>query len=255
MTAYLNCSRCQKPLALADERCPACGEAVPAAARRSALLARAEAQAEAGLYVEAARVLETVLGSDLEVAEAKLLWRRRGTWLLRSGRADYLDAAEAALAESLRLDDGDDLSHQLWIDLLTRRGHLDRAKQWYARRLELNPDDAMARRQQQIIRLSEDFKNTPPPTLELETKHPGFFAKLLKPSKGKLVGAALGAVGSLAQLLWIWMDDGLDGSGDPGSGVVEMASIAKLAKDPWLPFLQLVVLGTYLFWAWKRRRG
>lgn len=256
MSGILQCDQCGKPLALADKACPACGAAVDPVARRRLLLGRAEALAERGQFAEAARSLEDVLRQELEPAEAKLLWRKRGVWLLRSGRGDLLDAAEAALAEALRLDDADDLSHQLWIDLLVRRGTSEKAREWYRQRLALQPEDAMATRQLQVLKLSADFKAAPLPKLDLPAEGgKGIFYKLLKPSPTKRAGAALGLLFNGGLTIRALMAPSLAISGDPGSGADQLGSVVQLLNDPWLPGVQALMFAAYLIWSWKAARG
>lgn len=249
------CRQCGKPLALADSVCSACGAPVPAADRRRLLLGRAEAQAEAGNYAEAARQLEAVLRDEIPAQEARLLWRKRGAWLQRAGRPELLDAAEASLAEALRLDDSDDLSHQLWIDLLNKRGMLDKARAWYAQRVQADPDDGMAHRQLSIIKLSVDFKTAPKPKLDLDPGHEGLFAKALKPSGLKMASAGLGLVvnGVLMVRALAMPPAGI--SGDEASGVGQFSAFMGLLNDPWMPGIQVVLCGAYLLWCWKARRG
>jgi tetratricopeptide (TPR) repeat protein len=249
------CRQCGKQLALADLQCPACGQAVPAEDRRQLLLDRAEGQAASGLYAEAARGLEGLLRQELPVDEARLLWRKRGAWLQRSGRPELMDAAEAALAESLRLDDNDDLSHQLWIDLLGKRGQLDKARAWYAQRLQLRPDDAMAQRQLTVIKLSADFKSAPRPTLELGPAPKSLFSRALKPTPVKAGTMALGLLVNGIMLLRALFTTPAGVRGDESSGVEQFASVLSLLNDPWLPGIQVVVCAAYLIWAWKELRG
>jgi tetratricopeptide (TPR) repeat protein len=256
MSSAHRCRQCDKPLALADQLCSACGQPVPAEDRRKALLARAEALAGTGQFMEAARSLEAALQSELEPDEARLLWRKRGVWLLRSQRPELLDAAEAALAESLRLDDSDDLSHQLWIDLLAKRGSLEKARAWYAQRLQLQPEDAMATRQLQVIRLSADFKTAPPPKLAIpDAKGQGILHKLLRPTRAKTAAAALGLLVNAALLLkvYFWPFQGV--KGDPASGIEQMGSIILLLNDPWLPGIQAALCAAYLAFAGTLKDG
>lgn len=260
MAAVMSCGKCGNGLAMADEHCPACGEPVPSSARRAVLVERATALADQGDYVGASRALEPVLKqADLEAAEAKLFWRKRGSWLLRARDESLLDGAEAALAESLRLDDADDLSHQLWIDLLAKRGHLEKAKAWYAQRLQLNPDDVMAQRQQQIIRLSADFKAAPLPTLSIPESREGLFIRAFKPNAGKMITAALVLLFTLYQLYTTATGGGVMGAlkNDPLMGSDQMGGIVNALMDPWLAGFQAVAAAAYLFWGWRirRRRG
>lgn len=259
MAAVLTCEQCGAKLALADESCHACGRPVPAETRRKVLVGRAEALAQDEAYADAARALEPVLRQEMPAEEARLLWRKRGGWLIRSGRPELLDAAESAMAESLRLDDSDDLSHQLWIDILSRRGLLDKAKAWYAQRLQLNPDDVMAQRQQQIIRLSADFKAAPLPTLSIPESREGLFIRAFKPNAGKMITAALVLLFTLYQLYTTATGGGVMGAlkNDPLMGSDQMGGIVNALMDPWLAGFQAVAAAAYLFWGWRirRRRG
>jgi hypothetical protein len=142
----------------------------------------------------------------------------------------------------LRLDDSDDLSHQLWIDLLAKRGSLEKARAWYAQRLQLQPEDAMATRQLQVIRLSADFKAAPPPKLAIpDAKGQGILHKLLRPTRAKTAAAALGLKA------YFWPFQGV--KGDPAAGIEQMGSIILLLNDPWLPGIQAVLCAAYLAFA------
>lgn len=256
MSAPHVCRHCGRPLALADQACAACGEAVPLEDRRRLLMERAEGFAQGGQFAEAARSLEGLLKLELPADEARLLWRKRGVWLMRSARPELLDAAEAALAEALRLDDADDLSHQLWIDLLVKRGTADKARAWYAQRLQLQPADAMAARQMQILKLAADFKAAPPPKLALASgEGRGLFQRMLKPSPLKTGAVSLGLLGNGALMLRALMQRGPVVSGDPGSGVEQLGSVLAILNDPWLPGVQAAICAGYLVWAWRRGRG
>lgn len=255
MSSSFSCRQCGGPLALADLACGACAAPVPAEDRRESLLSRAQGQFDAGQFAEAARSLEILLQGPVPPEEARLLWRKRGAWLQRAQRPELLDAAEAALAESLRLDDADDLSHQLWIDLLTKRGTVEKARQWYAQRLQLRPEDAMAARQLLVIKLSADFKAAPPPKLDLPPEAAGgSLYRLLKPSPSKTAAAGLGLLvnGALAVRAAFSAPAVV---GDPSDGLAQVGSFMQLLNDPWLPGLQALACAAYLFWAWKAPRG
>ena len=242
----LRCEQCGHALALADERCASCGLEVPLERRQARMVARAESLAEAENFREAARALEAPL-KTAPPEQAKLLWRKRGGWLRRAGDPALLDQAEAALAESLRLDDNDDMSHQVWMDLLQSRGLLDKARGWYHQRLQANPEDQMAKRQMAILRLSADFKTATPPKLAIpESGKPGLFSRLLKPSKGKLATAWITAITSGIQAGYAFSPGGhaLD-------NVPELGAIGPMLNDPWTPTLITVLAVAYLVWAAK----
>lgn len=248
------CEQCSQPLALADLACSACGHPVPAEARLLRLQERADGLAEAGQYQEAARALEGALQSGPPAEAAKLLWRKRGVWLLRAKRPELLDAAEAALAESLRLDDADEMSHQLWIDLLGRRGFLEKGRGWYEQRLQGRPDDLVAQKQLKLIKLAEDFKSAPLPKLDLPPEHGnGYFFRLLTPTPYKMAVAFIGLLMSLYLLIQTLNVPSVPGL--EAEGIETYGSIVRMVNDPWLNGAQSLACAAYLVWAWSRRRG
>lgn len=252
MAAENLCEQCSSPLALADLTCTVCGHPVPPESRLKRLLERAEGMAEKGQYVEAARALEPVIEASAEDPELPRLWRKRGVWLLRAQRPELLDAAESALAEALRLDDADPMNHQLWIDLLGKRGSLAKAEGWYQQRLQARPDDAVAAQQLKIIKLSADFMSAPVPTLDLPPEREGIFYKLFKPTTYKMVSSGLACAISLfmmGQAFW-----SSHAAGPALEGMESYASIVKMVNDPWLNGAQALAFGAYFFWAWSRRR-
>lgn len=244
------CTKCNQPLALADRVCASCGAPVPQSQRLGVMLTRVEELAESGHYVEAARSVESVLAEFSEAKVDKLLWRKRGGWLLRSGRADLMDGAESALAESLRLDDNDDLSHQLWIDVVNRRGQIEKARAWYRERLALNPEDGMAKRQMAILRLTSDFKNAPAPKLNLPPVREGLLYRMIKPTMGKAITMGFSTLGSAAQFFWAMSSKGSQLADQP-----ELAGVGQFLNDPWMPGIMTVLGIAYMFWAWKELRG
>lgn len=263
-----NCAHCGKPLALADRACASCGTPVPPERRLAILAARAEAFAADEDWADAARAAEAVLELAKDGPDAKLWWRKRASWLQRTGQPGLLDPAEAALAEALRLDDGDDLSHQLWIDLLQRRGELDKARGWYKQRLEINPEDGIAKKHLAALRLLADFKIAPPPKLALADSPDGFFMKMLRPTAWKMATAALGLLFCLVMLI--------HGGGAPpaaaplaapppgsdeamvnlaGGPAGDLGALMKVAADPMSNVVQIVLYALYIFWGVKARRA
>jgi tetratricopeptide (TPR) repeat protein len=240
-------------LAPADPVCGSCGQPVAVAQRLALMAPRAEGYAAAGQYVEAARSAEAVLALPLADPDAKRWWRKRGAWLQRAGRPELLDAAEAALERSVRLDDADDLGHQLWIDLLQRLGRLDKARAWYKARLQADPEDAVAQRQLAALRLLEDFKLAPPPKLNLPEVKDRTLMKALRPTPWKLVCAGAGLLSCVFMLYSDWTGSA---AGPPlPDGMESMASIMKLASDPWFNGVQILAYGAYLLWGWRQSRG
>lgn len=249
----MRCGKCGQALALADMVCASCGEAVPAEKRAAVLGARAEAFADAGQYAEAARAAEAVAALPLPLEGAKLWRRKRGSWLQRAGRPQLLDAAEACLSDALRLDDSDDLSHQLWMDLLQKRGSMDKARAWYKQRLVENPEDAAAKRHLASLRLLEDFKLAAPPKLSIPPAKEGMLMQAIRPNPWKMITVGFGFVSCLYMMVSAWTATGQQ----PAllEGAESMASIMKLAEDPWFNGFQLLIYGVYLVWGWKELRG
>jgi tetratricopeptide (TPR) repeat protein len=264
------CEKCGHALAIADQRCPGCGTPVPDAQRLGVMLPRAEAFAADERYVEAARSLEPALAMSLEPEQAKTLWRKKGVWLRKAAatQPQYLDGAEEALTKALHLDDLDDLSHQIWIDLLVQRGFADKARAWYKQRLELNPEDAVAKRQQAVLRLAADFKVQPRPQSSLdqaEEPH-GFLWKMVVPSRGKTWTIGLSGIFSLV----IALNGFLNGppaapaaqaplAVDPELASATAASINPgeligKAMDPWLNLYVALACAAYVYWGYSRRK-
>lgn len=245
----IRCGRCKGPLAPADSVCAACGEPVAAELRAALLKERAEGLAAEGHFAAAARAAESLLALPLTGADAKLWWRKRAAWLQRAGDPALLDAAEAASLASLRLDDNDDLSHHLWVDLLHRRGRLDEARKEYKGRLEAAPDDAVAKRHLASLRLMEDLKLAPPPKLDLPAVRGGLLMRAVHPTTSKMIAAGAGVLSCLYMLFESWF-------GTPAAlpdGAESLGTIMKLAEDPWLNFAQVVIYSAYIFWGWKVR--
>ena len=185
----LKCEKCGHALALADSTCGACGALVPTEQRLAVLLPRADALADEERYADAARALDPALALVLSSDQAKTLWRKKGVWLRKASleQAQYLDPAEAALGEALRLDDLDDLSHQIWIDLLVQRGFAEKARTWYQQRLQLNPEDSVAKRQMSVLKLAADFKTKPRPqsSLSVSAEPNNFIWRMVGPGSGR----------------------------------------------------------------------
>jgi tetratricopeptide (TPR) repeat protein len=269
------CARCAGPLAAADSVCAACGEPVAPAKRASLLAGRAEALAKDGLYAQAARTAETLLALPLQPQDAKLWWRKRGAWLQRSEQPGAQDAAEAALHASLLLDDSDDLSHQLWIDLLHRRGSLDKARAEYKARLERNPEDAVAQRHLASLRLMDEIKLAPPPKLNLPPQKDGLLLGYIRPTPWKMITVGSGLLFCVIMLVYGLVsapqiapaqpilplggaggDDAMvklaGAAGDPMAG---LGQVMKMATDPMSNVVQIVIYAAYLFWGWKDKQN
>jgi tetratricopeptide (TPR) repeat protein len=276
----LDCGACGQPLALADLQCSRCGAPVDPERRRALMLQRADGLAEDGRFSEAARALAPALESNPPAAEAKKLWRKRAIWLQKGGDARQMDEAEACLQKSMELDDADDLGHHLWIDLLKQRGHLDRAKAYYQKRLDAAPEDAVAKRQLGVIRSVADFLTQAPPKLNLEgDRKPSTLEKWIRPTPKKMLIAAATLLMSLGGILWGLFSSpaGPDAVGAAGSGgglgdaaAIALAQsssgaaswaggggagLAQMLTDPWINGIQLVLAAAYLWWGYKERRG
>lgn len=247
------CGRCGALLAPADAVCAGCGEPVPASARAALLGARAEAQAAAGQFEQAAAAVQLVLALPLEAPEAKLWWRKRGSWLRRAGRPALLDEAETAFKRSVECDDADELGHQLWMDLLQSQGRLDEARAEYGRRIKLDPGDAVAARHLASLKLMDDLRSAPPPKLDLPPPKDGFLLKILRPTPPKMLGAGVGALSCVFVLYQSWTGAGAALS--LPDGAEGMGSFIKLAMDPWFNVLQIALYGAYIVWGWRSKRA
>jgi hypothetical protein len=262
----LQCEKCGQALALAETQCPACGTPVPSARRMEAFLQRAEGLAEEERFAEAAKALDPVLSMDLDAVQGKTLWRKKGVWLRKASQAQpqWLDGAEAALAESLRLDDHDDLSHQIWIDLLVQRNYAEKARLWYRQRLELNPEDAMAKRQLAILKLAADFKSQPPQRPSSETLEPdSLLWRLILPTSGKAWTLGFNGLfcsamlfhsifsGPAAPAAAAPVDPDISSAVDASS--LGMGELFKSFDDPWAWGIQALLCWAYVAWYFQRR--
>ena len=265
----LQCEKCGQVLALADAQCSVCGAPVPAPQRLSLLMPRAESLAEQERFAEAARALDLPLTLDLSIPEKKSLWRKKAAWLRKAapGQPALLDQAETALTEVLRLDDVDDLSHQVWIDLLVQRGLADKAKTWYQQRLALNPEDAMAKRQMAVLRLASDFKTQPVMVKRDESPEPTFFLwKMIVPNPYKMGIIGLNAIFCLIMLIRN-LASAPAGAVEAVAPVVDpdmatataaatggLGDLMKAADDPWSWGIQLILSVAYVYWGIRRRK-
>ncbi len=261
----LQCEKCGHALALADAVCSACGNAVPAELRLKLILPRAEAFAADERFADAARALEPALALSLDAAQLKGLWRKKGVWLRKAAVEQplLLDAAEAALAEALRLDDADELSHQVWIDLLVQRDYAEKARAWYQQRLQLNPDDAVAKKQMLVLKLAADFKSQPRPKSQLDvTVEPtNFLWRSVVPTPLKTWVIGLGGLPSL----WIALRGYLSGPAAAVEGValdpevadalvVDPGQMMALLADPGANLFNAIFAGAYVYWAYTRKK-
>jgi tetratricopeptide (TPR) repeat protein len=274
----LSCGACGQALALADASCPRCGAPVAADRRRALLAERAEALAGEGKFAEAARSLGAVLEAGPPPDEAKRLWRKRAIWLQKGGDPRQLDEAETCLQRSVELDDADDLGHHLWIDLLKQRGHLDRAKAVYQKRLDADPEDAVAKRQLGVIRSLADFLTVGPPKVDFQGgRKPSTLERWIRPTPKKMLTAGVVLLSALAGMLWGLFAAPADpgAAAAAGGGLSDAAAIAlaqsssgaaswmgngggplmQMLTDPWVNGIQAVLAAAYLWWGWKERHG
>jgi hypothetical protein len=177
-----------------------------------------------------------------------------------------LDGAEEALTRSLHLDDLDDLSHQIWIDLLVQRGSADKARAWYQQRLQTDPEDAVAKKQMAILRLAADFKTQPLPktSLDLEPEPKGYLWKMVVPTPWKIWMVGLSGIFSLV----IALNGFLSGPAvapaaalpvDPDlaaatAATVDPSKLMGTLTDPWLNLWIGLASGAYVYWGYQRRR-
>jgi hypothetical protein len=268
----IRCGKCGASLAPADSVCGACGEPVGAEQRFAVLGAKAEAFAADGLFDRAARTAETLLALPLASKDAKIWWRKRGAWLQRTDRPGAMDEAEAVLYASLLLDDKDDLSHQLWIDLLLRQGHLQKARDEYKRRLAEDPGDAVAQRHLSSLRLMDEMKAAPVPKSGMPAEKEGMILAWVKPTPMKMITVGSGilfcvgmlvyglvasphAAAPVAPILPQGTDEAMvklaSTSDDP---MANLSQLMKVASDPWSNIVQILLYSAYLYWGWKEKR-
>jgi hypothetical protein len=264
----MHCQKCGHALALADKACQACQSPVPAAQRQAMLMPRAEALAESGRWAEAARALQGVLDLGLDADQAKGLWRKKGGWLRRAAEAEpqQLDGAEAAFEQARRLDDSDEMSHQLWIDLLVQRGQGEKARDFYKARLEKDPADAVAQRQLTVLRLAADFKTQPrPKTILDERQEPrGALWKMIAPSPWKTWSLGFSGVFSLVIAINGFLSGRhIEAPVPDNPGDADLAALAAISSpadamakllDPWLNLYVALACAAYVGWAYLRSR-
>jgi hypothetical protein len=125
-----SCEHCGTALAPAETHCSACG--APAPQRKTAVQLRQQ-------------------GIRLEKDSAD------------QRRPELLALAGQAFLSAMGLDDGDAIAHQLFIANAAKQGKLSSATDFYQKRLAANPEDEVAQKQLQVIRLSADFLAKPAP--------------------------------------------------------------------------------------------
>ncbi len=101
----------------------------------------ADVQAQRGWHKEAISEIDQALAV---AADHPALWRKRAELLLR---IDQIDAAAADVLEALRRDAHDVKALTLMSQIMQRKGNMQRALEAADRAVNLNPNDAFARRQ------------------------------------------------------------------------------------------------------------
>lgn len=257
----MNCKRCGSPLALADERCQACGLEAPKTERAALFLAKAESAFEAerpedGLRFQE-RALELLEGEALSGALRKhAMAAKKLAQIGGPGSGAWREKSAASLARARELRDEDEGLHHLWIDLMAESGRLAEAAAYYQKRVQASPDDQRALRMLQVVRLATDFKAAPPKVV-LDLGEPSRIERWIMPSKLKVAVLGSSAVGSLGIALLMWLQGGgssasqlaADPAFDPSG-----ASLSLILSDPatwfWSGMLPLALLGAM---AWMRR--
>jgi hypothetical protein len=163
-------------------------------------------------------------GAPAPQAGAALAWRKKGIALEKQGE---LARAGQAFQSALALDDADEIAHQLFIANLGKQGLLFEAADFYKRRLEADPSDAMALKQQGVIKLSADFLSQPAPVLK-SLGPPNLIERWLAPSPWKIAVNAL----SLLACLGMAVVSALHGHGAGGASVMSMAGVGDLQGLP-----------------------
>ncbi len=257
----MNCQKCGASLALADERCQACGCEAPKAARAGIFLKKAFAAFEGDRLEDAIRYQEKALA----LAEGSALLdalRTHGSWAKRAAeaggleRAGWLDKAANSLAQARDLQDSDETLHHLWIDLMVERGNAPAVASHYQNRLKDDPSDERSTRMLKVLRLALDFKAAPPKVV-LDLGPPSRIESWFLPSRVKVASLGVWAVGSLGIALLMWLNGGgpsaaemaADPSFDPSG-----ASISLILSNPMTWFWDgMIPLGLLSVMAWMRR--
>jgi tetratricopeptide (TPR) repeat protein len=163
----ISCEKCGAAMAPAESICSSCGAPAPAGKAALLLLGRAEKAWESGQGGEAVANLERAIQSGLPAPQNVTSWRKLGVWLEKlaneEGRPELLPRAGQAFKSALELDDSDDIAHQLFIANASKQGLLGLASEHYQKRLQADPQDAVALKQLNVIKLSADFLAKPAP--------------------------------------------------------------------------------------------
>ena len=199
------CERCAAPMALADATCHQCG-------------------------------------APASQAGAALAWRKKGVALEKQGE---LARAGQAFQSALALDDKDEIAHQLFIANLGKQGLLFEAADYYKKRLEADPSDAMALKQQGIIKLSADFLSQPAPVMK-SLAPPNIIERWLAPSPWKI------ALNVLSLLLCLGMAVASAMHGPAASGGPSVMSMAGVGDLQGLPDMDSMLFDTH---AWSLSAG
>jgi tetratricopeptide (TPR) repeat protein len=256
----LICEKCHASMALAETLCVKCGHPAPAGRAAQILKAKAEDAFEQGRLDLALRQMTKAVESGMDSKELPLAWRKLGVWHEKRHSQDpkpeFLASAENSYFKALSLDDADDLAHQLFIACLGKQGQTLRAVTFYQQRFAKNPEDVVAQKHLNAIKLAGDIKAAPRPA-ELHFDEGGMFGrqirKLLKPSPWKVVTLLGGLVFNLIQLFT--KTDAHDvslltsGEGVPASAL----DMVGLFSDPWVVGFQALGTALLLFFMFRSR--
>lgn len=196
----LKCEKCDLPMALADQRCHHCGQEAPPGRSAQVYFDKAIHAANKENWIEALRLADQALGANPPLQDRILFYQRSGAWYERqaAGQVQGQDwmQAEASFRDALMLDDGNEAVHQLWISNLAKAGRGQIALDWYQKRLELNPEDDIAKRFKTVAKLTLDYKNqSSKNSYQAADEVPkSRFEKIFGPSRVNILGAAFGTL-------------------------------------------------------------
>jgi tetratricopeptide (TPR) repeat protein len=242
-------------MALADASCGACGAKAPEGRAALALYERAEAAWEAGQHADALARLERAFSQGIPQEKLALARRKQGVWLEKLAAEEgnpllHSKAGEAYLA-SLELDFKDAITHQLFIAHWAGQGLVTRAAEYYKKRLEADPENAEARRQLELVKLSSDLAAAPiKSSLDLPKT---LVEKWLEPRPWKLFMAFLTLFGSLAMVV-LSLRQRPASSTDPLEGNFAPMIDSSALMDPYLWGLQAALAALALVFMHRHRK-
>jgi tetratricopeptide (TPR) repeat protein len=243
-------------MALADSACGSCGAKAPEGRAALALYERADAAWDAGQHAEALARLERALAQGLPAEKLALARRKQGVWMeklaLEEGNPLLKSKAEQAYLASLEADFSDPITHQLFIAHHSGQGQAGRAAAYYQKRLEADPENAQAKRQLELIKLSSDLAATPfKSTLDLPKT---LVERWLEPRPWKLFMAISTLLSSLAMVVVSLKQSPAAPSSDPFEGHGPPVLDSNALYDPSLWGLQAGLAALALIFMYRHRK-